>query len=807
MKPTALTSALKQSLLVLILSLTAAAPPLAVTAAQPLAQPAGSKGQAAPSGSQKPAAAGCQWSYYSISGGHLQSPVLLYNDPDNTPIANLSVGNPFKGKAAVLASTGSIDFDGDNKTDVFRTAPRLDGNLQWEYSSGGAGAWQTQTLAYAVPELPTSRLQFGDFNGDHITDVFANNYFSGAYHWQYSPSGQTSFVTLHTTNAFADRLALGDFNNDGVTDVFTATDVGGTEQWGYYAGGTGSAFNLAYAGTDPALLRFGDFDGDGTTDVFAASQLADGSTPWVYSSGGAASFTPLVMTTVPYNELQFGDFDGDGKTDVLAALPQNDGGLQVIYWPGGLGAGVNLGHIAAPAPALRVGDFNGDGSDDLLALRCGMGAPLKFGPLQTRATSGYGTFFHSLRGDVNDDGLSDVILVSTCQNQNEFGVCASHHLQLGAALGTPAHTFTLAAPQQLGTDDFTYGKAFAGDFTGDGKTDVAMVIEAGASLTITVASSNGNGHFTLGSAQLFTGEADWGSFNPIVGDFNGDGKDDLAFTSVCNTVALFAGSCTNGATNKVYVATSHGASGFTLGARQDLSLNPTWSSFYAFAGDYNGDGKTDLLFNSTCQKTNVIDSTCTAGDANLVYMALATGPGTFTLGSQQIYGSSGWSDYPVSADLIGDVNGDGRSDLVWSSIYQAAGPTHNNLVVVGLANGDGTFALGATQNYGSAWTGYRSLADFNHDGKADLLWNNAPLNDTDVDSYVMATSTGSGTFNAPVQGAVYTTQGYFNLPENDAAGRVPTSLIVLSTRQNPISNAFFIVSSFMPALYLPLVRR
>ena len=200
--------------------------------------------------------------------------------------------------------------------------------------------------------------------------------------------------------------------------------------------GTGSAINLAHSAIDPALLRFGDFNGDGKTDVFAATQQTDGSTQWLYSSGGAASYTNLITTTVPYAELQFGDFDGDGKTDVLAALPQSDGGLQVVYWPGGLGPAVTLGHIPAPAPALRVGDFNGDGISDLMAWRCGMKGPLAFGPLQTLATSGYSTFYRALAGDVNGDGRPDVILVSTCQNPTPFGSCATHHLQVGAALGT-----------------------------------------------------------------------------------------------------------------------------------------------------------------------------------------------------------------------------------------------------------------------------------------------------------------------------------------------------------------------------------
>ena len=344
----------------------------------------------------------------------------------------------------------------------------------------------------------------------------------------------------------------------------------------------------------------------------------------------------------------------------------------------------------------------------------------------------------------------------------------------------------------------------AGDFDGDGKTDLALINLDGSSLTIEVAHSTGDGHFTLGSPQTFGNET-WGTFNPVVGDFNGDGKADLAFTTVCEFVD---GSCSVGDNNSVYVATSTGTGTFNLGARQDLGPIG-WTDYYAFVGDFNGDGKTDLVFNSTCQKTNFIDSTCTIGDANYVYTALSNGPGSFTLSARQTYGSSGWSDYPNSIDLVGDVNGDGRSDLVWSSGYQAVAKTNNNLVVAGFANPDGTFQLGSAQNFGSAWTGRLTLADLNHDGKADLLWNQAPYGDTDVDTYAAATSNGNGTFKNLGPGSVYTGQGYFQLPESDARQSVTDNLTIVSNRQDSISNALFVIHGFWPSekVYLPLVLK
>jgi len=791
-----------------VLSLLAAGQPQAANSTQPAHQPA-SPPSPAGSAPAQPAAnpAGCQWSYYPISGGHLQPEQLLFNDPDNTPTVNLSTGNLFKGKPAALASlasTGSTDFNGDGKTDVFRTFERGDGSQQWQYSSGGTGAWQD--LAIGPAEAPAAQLGFGNFDSNSATDVFANTYLFPTYTWQYSPGGSTSFVPLHTTNYFADRLALGDFNGDGVTDVFTASAHNNTEQWGYFPGGSGSLVNIAHSDIDPALLRFGDFNGDHVTDVFAATQQSDGSTQWLYSRGGATSYSDLITTTVPYSMLQFGDFNGDGKTDVLTPLPQADGGLQAIMWPGGLGPSVNLGHIPAPAPALRVGDFNGDGTSDLLALRCGMGGPLKSGPLQTLATAGYKTFARSMIGNLNGDGWPDVILVSTCQNLNVFGNCATHHYQVSAILGAAAYANTLVGPQTLSTADFQYARTLAGDFNGDGRTDLVIVQPGFPTVMITVGLSNGDGTFALGTQQFFSGE-NWNALNPLIGDFNGDGKTDLAFTSVCNTVALRAGSCTNGTNNIVRVATAGVGGLFSMGARQTLGAATGWDSYYAFAGDFNGDGKTDLVFNSTCRGPSPAVCTDPAGDNNYVYTALSNGSGSFTLGALQDFGP-GWSDFPNSANLVGDINGDGRADLVWDSNYQAAGPTNNHLVVVGLANPDGTLALGSTLNFGSAWAGYLSLADLNHDGKADLLWNDAPLGSTDVDNFAATLSTGNGTFQSPITGAVYTSPGYFQMPTSEGLRQVPTQLTLISNNQNPISSALFVVNVWLSqSLYLPLAQK
>ena len=84
----------------------------------------------------------------------------------------------------------------------------------------------------------------------------------------------------------------------------------------------------------------------------------------------------------------------------------------------------------------------------------------------------------------------------------------------------------------------------------------------------------------------------------------------------------------------------------------------------------------------------------------------------------QSWPSAGWENYQT---LTGDLNNDGRMDLVWNRT-NASG----NFIHVGLSNGDGTFnLLPDFQSWPIAgWTGFQSLiGDLDNDGRMDLIWN------------------------------------------------------------------------------------
>lgn len=245
--------------------------------------------------------------------------------------------------------------------------------------------------------------------------------------------------------------------------------------------------------------------------------------------------------------------------------------------------------------------------------------------------------------------------------------------------------FSLArwATQQGGFWDAQ--KWLSGDFNGDGRFDMANVFVDGGLASVDIHASNGS---SFGHARWATQHGGyWDAQKWLAGDFNGDGK--------CDVVNIF----TEGGLASLDV---HASAGSYLGhARWATQQGGFWDAQKWLAGDFNGDGKCDVV--------NIFTE---GGFASLdVHASTGSSFGCARWATQQ---GSFWD---AQKWLAGDFNGDGRCDVV--NVYNDSG-----LATIDVHESTGSSfgcARWATQKCGF-WDAQKWLAtDVNGDGKTDLI--------------------------------------------------------------------------------------
>ncbi len=156
--------------------------------------------------------------------------------------------------------------------------------------------------------------------------------------------------------------------------------------------------------------------------------------------------------------------------------------------------------------------------------------------------------------------------------------------------------------------------------------------------------------------------------------------------------------------------------------------------------DVNGDGKPDMIVANRCAKST--RAQCDPGLVKgAVTVLLGNGDGTFLPAVN--YGSSGLFNFSVA---VADFNGDGKIDLVVTNAYGCLNnKCPHGSVDVRLGNGDETFQSSAAYDSGGAGARSVAVADVNGDGKPDLVVANA-----DDSTVSVLLSKGDGTFSGAV---------------------------------------------------------
>jgi hypothetical protein len=377
----------------------------------------------------------------------------------------------------------------------------------------------------------------GDFNGDGRLDLAVANQSSSTVSILLgNADGAFQAAQNFATGAGPQSLAVGDFNKDGKLDLVTANgnanDVSvllGTGNGTFQAPQSlvlPPQFPPGYTGSTalpqaPTSVTVGDLNGDGKLDLAVRGETTyTVFTPTGYYGGvsvyfvkdvyvnvllgnGDASFTPKAdyhLDNIDGPTLALGDFNGDGKLDVLAVF--NHGGSIVL-------PGNGDGTLQAPVHSASgggfnsvvTGDLNGDGKLDLVTND-------GFYPVSVQKGNGDGTFQtpqtlaiggSSVRslvlGDVNGDGKLDITALTSETHYGSHGYSGNYDPTTTSyakvLLGSGDGSFTLPTSSTLGShagfDSFT--AAALGDFNGDGRSDLAVTDSSTNTVSVAL---NGN---------------------------------------------------------------------------------------------------------------------------------------------------------------------------------------------------------------------------------------------------------------------------------------------------------------------------
>ncbi|MBE9137977.1 VCBS repeat-containing protein [Nodosilinea sp. LEGE 07088] len=573
-----------------------------------------------------------------------------------------------------LLSQGDIDGDGDDdllvKDYVFVPGEGYQEQVKALFNQGNRTFAETTLIV--GPERYRTEIQLGDLDGDGDLDAIVHHGFDGAG----APVIQTFLYAGN--NAF------------GAPNIVVDTSAG-------------------YSSPISPIWAV-DANQDGNADVLLLNPNApDNGALEVYLSAGNGTFLPPVRhdpgVDIYGAQIVVADVNGDGQTDVIAidegtdqlsvSIANGQGGFATaaLYSVGNYSASVhgfdNIDRYGLNISGLKTGDVDGNGATDIIT------ANYDDNTVTVLYNDGDGTFSNRVdysagqnpaaiaMGDVNQDGQLDVI---SAGENNVFLENIDGRLE--AKVSGSAQADSVLPVDSAFSER---GKTLA-DLNDDGLLDF-VGFQSNGNLSIAY---GGGGTFAPPVVRSIVGP---NGVNIEIGDIDGDGFQDVVFT------ARFA---TSGSTHlKLWMLKGDGTA--DLGALESIDVGITANRLAL--GDFNGDGKLDVLLEDRSRSKLLLNN--------------AAGTGAFT--------QLNLTNLPFYNDLlaVGDVNGDGRDEFIWQRTETVDEREFSYLSVFSLRP-DGSVAVVAEYDLNGA-SEYSQLdrfygdinavevVDFNQDGRQDLV--------------------------------------------------------------------------------------
>ncbi len=398
-----------------------------------------------------------------------------------------------------------------------------------------------------------------------------------------SSSGSTSPITVSTDIT---GLAAGTYRGTVTVATSSSTNNSLINVTLIVAGPAGTL--KKQAGTllknGDSLVVTGDFTGHGRLDLVGAVSGCGPSFTQVclytYPSNGDGTFGTAVLSQLGATNFQpgfgaAGDFNGDGKLDFVVYNQASAGGVKFFYGNGDGTFTVDGGFYfsGGGVSQVQVADLNNDGKPDVVVAAYG-GNDFSQGQINILLNNGDGTFANTqisaprAYGIVLGDFNRDGFVDMVVAN-----IFADVSYFQGNGNGTFAAAVSIASTASVNGAYTIIG----GDFNNDGKMDVAV----GGAVTsgkLSILLGNGDGTFTsgAGSPYALVGLV----VDTQVGDFNGDGNLDVVVR--------------RGSQGAFTIMLGDGTGAFGSGIDFTLNNNGSIRSAF-FPGDFSGDGKTDII--------------------------------------------------------------------------------------------------------------------------------------------------------------------------------------------------------------------